>query len=71
MCAKVDFCQSLVAFNAYAHVNGETASQLLFLNNFSCEPQESCHQSPKRDRLKVHLGPFSGFWWINDTYLWN
>ena len=36
----------------------------------SCFSQVCCHQSPKRGRLKVHLGPFSGFWWVNDTYLW-
>jgi hypothetical protein len=37
--------------------------------SISYKLQVCCHQSPKRGRLKEHLGLLSGFWCINDIRL--
>jgi hypothetical protein len=58
-CAKVGIVMHLLSFIFNAQIQGEFLYFLMNCQYFISKVKSylCCHQSPKRGRLKVHLGP--------------
>jgi hypothetical protein len=58
-CVKIGIVMSLLTFKFNAQIQGEFYIFLWIVNILILKVKSylCCHQSPKRGRLKVHLGP--------------